>query len=459
MKKLAFLFLIAISVLFSNTLQAQEPTFELPKTRILFVLDGSRSMLGKWESDIKINIAKKLLIEMADSLNSMEHVEIGLRIYGHQSYVDPVRDCKDSKLEVPFGPDNFSLIKRKLQYLKPKGTTPIAYSLEVSANDFTPCDGCRNIIILITDGIEQCDGDPCAISLALQRKGIVLKPFVIGIGLDLGLKETFDCVGTYYDAANETKFREVFNIVISQALNSTTAQVNLLDIYGNPSETNVNMTFYDNFSGKMLYNYVHTINNRGVPDTILLDPLVKYNMVVHTIPQIRKDSIVLSPGKHTIIAADAPQGMLNVKSSSNQQRDLQFFVRKQDGCETLNKQNVNKPESYLIGKYDIEVMTTPVLHISDVEINQSTTTTVEIPRPGLATFIMSSNGFGSLYLVENNQLSWIRNLDYDLSKQTLVLQPGNYRAVFRARNAKQSLFTVSKAFRVSSGSSIQVQLY
>ena len=38
-------------------------------------------------------------------------------------------------------------------------------------------------MILITDGIEECGGDH-AISIALQKKGIVLKPFVIGVGLD-----------------------------------------------------------------------------------------------------------------------------------------------------------------------------------------------------------------------------------------------------------------------------------
>ncbi len=459
MKKLNFLLLISILVLSTNFSFSQVDPEKKPRTRILFVLDASRSMLGRWESDIKINIARKLLTEMADSLSHVENVDIALRIYGHQSHVEPVRDCKDTKLEVPFANENIKLIKRKLEYLRPKGTTPIAYSLEQAANDFPECDNCRNIIILITDGIEQCDGDPCAISLALQKQGVILKPFVIGIGLDLGLKNTFDCVGTFYDAADETKFKEVFNIVISQALNSTTAQVNLLDIYGNPSETNVNMTFYDNFSGKMLYNYVHTINNKGVPDTILLDPLVTYDMVVHTIPQVTRDSIKLYPGKHTIIAADAPQGSLVVKSTSTSHRNYQFFVRMPGSCDILNTQTINKSENYIIGKYDLEISTLPILRIPNIEINQSTTTTIEIPRPGLATFLSSSYGYGSLYLVENNELSWLTNLDPEKTKQTLVLQPGNYRVVFRARNSKQSIFTVTKTFRISSGGSTKVQLY
>jgi Ca-activated chloride channel family protein len=79
------------------------------------------------------------------------------------------------------------------------GTTPIARSLEKAAGDF-PDLTARNVIILITDGIEACDEDPCAVSRALQAKGIVLKPFVIGIGIEEANQYSLKCVGNYYDA-------------------------------------------------------------------------------------------------------------------------------------------------------------------------------------------------------------------------------------------------------------------
>ena len=93
-------------------------------------------------------------------------------------------------------------MKSALKSLKPKGTTPIASTLEKAGDDFLKCptNDCRNIIILITDGIEECNGDPCAVSMALQKKGIILKPFVIGIGLDLEFRESFECMGSFYDA-------------------------------------------------------------------------------------------------------------------------------------------------------------------------------------------------------------------------------------------------------------------
>ena len=85
-----------------------------------------------------------------DSLEPIENLEVALRVYGHQYAVATGdRSCQDTKLEVPFGPYNYSKIKKKLSYIYPKGTTPIAYSLEQTKNDFPPCSDCRNILILI----------------------------------------------------------------------------------------------------------------------------------------------------------------------------------------------------------------------------------------------------------------------------------------------------------------------
>ena len=440
-----------------NFAQMREP--EQPKTRILFVFDASQSMLGTWESDKKINIARKYLIHIIDSLEQMENIELALRVYGHQSPVPP-QDCEDTKLEVPFSKGNAGKIRQKLRYLTPRGTTPIAYSLRRAGNDFPKCDNCRNIIILITDGIEACEGDPCEVSQDLQRKGIVLKPFVIGIGLDPNFEESFECVGKLYNTPNEEKFEEVLGVVISRALNSTTAQVNLLDINGMPTETNVNMTFFDNFSGKIKYNYIHTINLKGNPDTLILDPLITYDLVVHTIPSVRKDSIKLIPGKHTRIGLDAPQGYMHISCrGTNQYKDLPIIVRKDGGHKTLNIQQLGNTEKYIVGKYDLEILTLPRILVEDVEIKQSETTRVEVPRPGIANFVMAASGYGSLYKETPDTLEWIYNLNTNTTRESLVLQPGEYRVVYRAKNVKNTIYTITERFSIKSGSSESIVLY
>ena len=456
------IYLSALALLY---ISAQSPVHGQDKpeggfinTRILFVFDASNSMAGKWESDIKINIARNFLIQIIDSLQQLKNVQMALRVYGHQSPVPP-QDCNDTKLEVPFDVNNAHQIRQKLRFLQPRGTTPIAYSLERSADDFPPCDNCRNIIILITDGIEACDGDPCAVSLMLQKKGIVLKPFIIGIGMDPEFKKSFDCIGYYYNADREEKFQEILHVVITQVLNSTSAQVNLLDEEGKPKETNVNMTFYDLFSNTVRHNYIHTINHRGNPDTIFLDPLISYRIEVHTLPPVFIDSVSVTAGIHTIIAADAPQGYLELVTKGRIQfGNIQAVVRQAGHTETLVFQGLNERFKYITGKYDLEIPTLPVIHLKDVEVLQSHTTTVEIPSSGIVTFLTLSPGYGSLYMKENNRWIWLANLDKNQTNQSMAMQPGSYYVVFRTINSKSSLDRNIERFNVHPGASVSVSL-
>lgn len=464
--KIKAIFSIFFLVLSFSSLSAQvansdeEQEKPQPLTRILFVFDASQSMYGRWQSDVKINIARNLLSSLLDSLKTVENIDLALRVYGHQ-YRFPPQVCNDTKLIVPFGgEDNIKNIQHKLSSLTPKGTTPIAYALEQAGSDFPPCDNCRNIIVLITDGLEECDGDPCAVSVALQKKGVVLKPFIIGIGRNF--QEQFDCVGTYFDASSEHDFKKALNVVISQALNSTTAQINLLDTYDKPTETNVAMTFYDNFSGLVKYEFVHTLNHKGVPDTIIIDPLLTYDIVAHTIPPQSIIGVELSAGKHTTIGIKCPQGILDLKLESRDRsvKDLKCIVRQNGKMKTLNVQQFGTNETYITGLYDLEVLTLPRIYIEDVEITQSHTTTIEIPMPGIAVIEKKAAGYGGIFLVKDNKNELVYNFrDTSLNRETIVLQPGTYRTVFRSKYSKKSVYTVSNQFTVEAGKSVNVKLY
>ncbi|MFN5224258.1 MAG: vWA domain-containing protein [Bacteroidota bacterium] len=438
-------------------LHAQQKVQPQPLTRILFLFDASQSMYGRWESDTKFEVAKRILTSITDSLQKIPNVETALHIYGHTKRFPP-QDCDDNRLEVPFSKTNAIRIRNKLDEIRPSGTTPIARSLEACANDFPDLNS-RNIIILITDGIEECDGDPCAVSKALQKKGIFLKPFVIGLNLSNELQKQFECVGTFFDAATESTFNTVMNVVITQALNNTTLQVNLIDDNKVPSETNVSMTFYDQFSGAVRYNFVHTIHPTGVPDTLVVDPLSKYTIVVHTIPQCIIDSVTLVPGKHTHVGVNAGQGDLLLKYDGlSDYKNLKCIVRENGQMNTLNVQEFNSTQRYLTGKYDLEILTLPRMYIPNVDISQSKTTTIQIPNPGLAALSSSGPGYGAIFVEEGDQLKWVVNFDSNLAKQNIILLPGKYKAVFRPKNARETKYTVERSFRVTSGTSVTVNL-
>lgn len=456
-KLLTFFFIANFVSFFSFSQNVEPPTFT---SRILFILDASGSMHGNWDSGVKIDVAKNLLGEFLDSLESRkDKIELALRVYGHQSPRNE-RNCKDTKLEVPFAPKNAVNIKNRLKTIIPKGQTPIGYSLLQAAKDFPADPYSRNLIILITDGIESCSQDPCEVSVELQKKGIILKPFIIGVGLETDYSKALGCIGNFYDAATEEIFKTVMNVVISQALNTTTAQVNLLDITGNATETNVNMTFYDAFSNNIKYNLIHTLNDRGNPDTVSIDPALKYKLVVHTIPFVTRDSIELMSGKHNIIAVDAPQGNLELKIDiKSGYKNLQSIIRLKDNTTTLNVQDFNSIQKYITGKYDLEILTLPRIMLNDVEVLQSHTTTIQIPQPGYITITNSVPGFGSIYTIENKEIKWVINLDESKTSSTYMLQPGIYKVVFRPKNAKQSCYTIEKNFEIIPGSGSSVVLY
>ena len=452
-KKHILLILIAcISLAYPSKSFAQK---EKPLTRVLFIFDASQSMYAQWEGNSRMEIAKELLSNMLDSLDNKDNIEVGLRCYGHQK-PSPPQDCKDTKLEVNFGKNTIPAIKSRLKTLRPKGTTPIAKALESGARDFPENSNSRNIVILITDGIEECGGDPCAVSRLYQEKKIILKPFVIGIGLSEEYKKNFECVGTFYDARNPKEFKNILDVVISQVLNSTTAQVNLLDQNEWPTETNIPLSFYDSFSGVLQYNFIHTMNSKGNPDTLNIDPVLSYKVVAHTIPQTKAEGDwKLIPGKHTIIPIKCPQGTLNINSPTNKAR-INCIVREKGKNTTLNIQELNSNQRYLTGKYDLEILTLPRLY-ETIEIKQSETTNVKIPESGLVVLSFSSSAYGSIFEV-GNELKWICDLKAVKGRQTLYLLPGKYKVVYRAKNASSSQYTKEKIFKVSSIKTVSLKL-
>ena len=456
-KKYIFLFLIFAFIF--KLFSAQEKD---GKIRILFIFDGSNSMNAQWENSSKIIVAKKLMIQTMDSLRMLENVDLALRIYGHQTRIAPGKqDCSDTKLEVPFASakENYGKIINEIRALEPKGTTPIARSLEYSAEDFPPCKDCRNIIILITDGIEACDEDPCAVALALRAKNIKLKPFVIGLGLDTSYLNQFQCVGEFLSAENEDSFKSVLKFVISQALNNTTAQINLNNIYGLAKETNVTMSIYNSMTSKLMHTYIHTFNRNSNPDTISLDPIYNYKLVVHTVPQVIVDNIKLTPGKHNIIEANTPQGKLNLKlqGSNSLFTGINCIIKKDTMSRTLNVQNMNTIKEYLVGKYHLEFLTIPRLYFNDVVISQSRTNEITIPMYG-SLEISKSQGPASLFIKKNGQNIWVYDFNDDRNIENLNIQPGKYLISFRYGRSKSTAHTILKEFKITSGQKINLKL-
>ena len=416
-------------------------------------------MNAKWDTQTRLEAAKELLAQAVDSLKGTPNLEIALRVYGHQSPITATyQDCNDTKLEIPFGADNFDKVKSRIKSIEAKGTTPIARSLEAAAEDF-PDQKSRNIIILITDGLEACDNDPCVIAKKLKDKGVKVTPFVIGLGMDLSYLEKFNCIGEYADAETKDAFRNVLNNVVSKALLNTTVQINLNDISKQPKETDVTLFLYESGTKNLKYTFVHTINRFGNPDTLIIDPSIKYDLVVNTLPKIEKKNIVLQRNIHNTITVDAPQGFIKVRYiNAAKQYNLEARIMQNDNPATINVQKVNNTDKYLIGKYDLEILTLPRTNVQ-VEVSQSSTIHVDIPAPGIFNYRSFNTLVAQLFVFrENGTVEWVCNFDESFRNGSLFLQPGNYKLVYRPKQLKSSAYTVEKIFRINSNKTTTINL-
>ena len=432
-------------------------SFSQEKTRILFIFDASNSMNGKWAGNTKLNVAKKLLINAIDSLDGIPNLELGLRVYGHQSPITQEhQDCNDTRLEVPIGPNKVSAIRSKLLSVRAQGTTPIALSLEKAGYDF-PDIKQRNIIVLITDGLEACENDPCAIARSLRPKGVGVEPFVIGIGLSMEYLKQLECLGNLYDAKDKASFASILKKIVQKAVGKTSAQINLNNIVGAPKETNVTVELFKSGTQQLAYTFTHTLNKNKLPDTLFLDHQFPYDILVHTIPPVEKKKVSIVQGIHNTIEIPAPQGFLRVgfKQGGNSPSPVVRVCRHQDN-KTLNHQLLNERVQYIVGEYDMEIFTLPRIIQEQVAISQSITQQIDIPSPGKVYFHMPYEVTAQLFVLNKER----RTRVFNLSKNTnfLYLQPGEYELVYRSMTRKSTIYTKTKKFRVNSNDKLTVTL-
>jgi len=156
---------------------------------IMFILDASGSMWGQVQGRAKIDIAKEVLRDLLEKMP--QGMDLGFTAYGHRR----TGDCKDVEKIVPIGPDSKNEILKHLAAIQPKGKTPIALSISQVAEDLKTREE-ETTVILISDGIETCEGDPCGTVKKLKSAGIKFIMHVVGF--DTG-KEEFDelnCIAT-----------------------------------------------------------------------------------------------------------------------------------------------------------------------------------------------------------------------------------------------------------------------
>ncbi|MCX7729501.1 MAG: hypothetical protein N2203_08525, partial [Bacteroidia bacterium] len=273
--------------------------------------------------------------------------------------------------------------------------------------------------------------------------------------------QVFNCVGNYMDAQQKDIFKNITQVIEQQKLNKTTLQVNLLDLAGKPLETDVNITFYDSKKNTYIYNYIHALNEINNPDTIIVPSHITYKLIAHTIPPSESEITKLNEGTHNIIPINTPQGALFVyreKGNYNFNEKIRVVVRDKNTKKILNVQNLNTTEKYIVGNYELDILTLPKIQ-TQVQIPPAKTTTLTVPSAGELKLQSLEAGDGSIFVVKNNNyLEWVCNLSKS-TEQTFFLLSGKYKIVWRAKSMRSSIYTIEKEIEIKPHQSYLIKLY
>src|SRR6056297_872795 len=195
----------ALSLGLAGTAQAADEN-------VMVVFDGSNSMWGQIDGTAKVEIARgvmeTLLGDWADTR------EVGLMAYGHRRR----GDCGDIEILVQPGGDTRAAILEQVGRITPTGKTPLTDAVEQAARQLAYTDRPATVV-LISDGLESCDRDPCALARALEKGGVGFTAHVVGFGLGADQDDAqLACIaeetgGTYIQAANAAELKAAMSSV------------------------------------------------------------------------------------------------------------------------------------------------------------------------------------------------------------------------------------------------------
>lgn len=210
-EKFSLFSLLAFSLIF---LTFSSPSRAAESANLLMILDASGSMWGRIDGQPKITVSKEAAAKAISALPA--EIKTGLLFYGHRRK----GDCQDIELVTPIGTPLPEILNR-LGGVNAKGKTPLTTSLEKAGELLATREG-ESTVLLISDGIETCGGDPCAAVAAMRARGIKLVVHVIGFDVRGAAVDQLQCIaragGGSYFQANDTSG-------LQQALQSVRAAV------------------------------------------------------------------------------------------------------------------------------------------------------------------------------------------------------------------------------------------
>ncbi|BCG82522.1 vWA domain-containing protein [Mesorhizobium sp. 113-3-3] len=181
-------------------------TFGFAANKVIIILDASGSMWAQIDGKPKLEIARESLRTVLQSVPADD--EIGFMAYGHREK----GSCEDIQLIVPPQAGSASAITDAADSLKFLGKTPLTAAVKQAAEALKYTED-KATVVLITDGLETCGGDPCALGKELEASGVDFTADVVGFGLTADEGKQIACLaentgGKYIQASDEKALQE-----------------------------------------------------------------------------------------------------------------------------------------------------------------------------------------------------------------------------------------------------------
>lgn len=184
--------------------------------RAIIVLDASGSMWGQIDGKPKLEIARQTLRTVLQSVPA--DLELGLMAYGHRQK----GSCEDIELVVPPAKGTAAAITTAADQMKFLGKTPLSAAVKKAAEDLKFTEE-KATVILITDGLETCAADPCALGKELEQSGVDFTAHVVGFGLTAEEGKQVACLaentgGKYVEASDASQLEEALKTTVAEAV-------------------------------------------------------------------------------------------------------------------------------------------------------------------------------------------------------------------------------------------------
>lgn len=188
-----------------------------PSANTVMVIDASRSMWGQIDGVNKVVILQNALSKTFKQFDG--RTNLGLVAYGHRREAG----CTDIELVRPLGllkSADYSAVVRKI---RPKGSTPISNALQLAAKSASAVPGDASVI-LISDGLDNCRGNPCGVASDLKKKLPGLKIHVVAFDRkDKEELKSLSCIsqatgGSFSSATSEAELQDALTSVMTQTI-------------------------------------------------------------------------------------------------------------------------------------------------------------------------------------------------------------------------------------------------